>query len=355
MKDPENKSGRRNWLLVRSREKVRDDESTRARAPARAPARTPVSKRTARTTRPVPRHLGTRLTHPDKVLYPGVGVTKRDLAAYYESMAERILPHVAGRPLMVVRCPEGEGGDCFYQKHATANLPPAIGSVRLKEESGKTAHYLSIADVEGLLALVQMDVLEIHVWGCRNDRIERPDRMVFDLDPGPGVTFERVAQSARVVRDRLEGLGLTSFLKTTGGRGLHVVVPLARTHSWDTIKSFSKAIAQSLAAGDPTTFTATLSKAKRRGAIFVDYLRNGRGATWVAPYSSRNRPGATVSTPIPWESLTARLQPERFTVVSLPRRVHRDELDPWRGMDRLRQSLSGQSLSGARSGRRSVS
>jgi len=281
---------------------------------------------------------GVALTHPDRVLYRDQRLTKLELARFYERIAPRILPHVESRPLAVVRCPRGEGGGCFFQKHAHDAFPEGVRSVEVEESSGKS-RYLMIDSVAGLVALVQMGALEIHPWGSRAGMLDRPDRMFFDLDPGPRVPWRRVVEAARRLREILEGLELASFVKTTGGKGLHVVVPLAPKNGWDEVKAFSRAVALHLVEEEPSGYVATASKAQRDGRIFVDYLRNARGATAVAPYSTRARKGAPVSTPIAWDELDADLRSDAFTVANLEGRLARRRRDPWADFARRPQTL----------------
>jgi bifunctional non-homologous end joining protein LigD len=245
---------------------------------------------------------GITLTHPDRLLYPEQGITKRELALFYEEIADRILPHLAGRPLTLVRCPQGHQKECFYQKHVGENLPDWVRRVPIKE-GGSVGKYVVIDSLPGLIALVQMGVLEIHTWGSRVDRIEQPDRLTFDLDPDAGLPWARVIEAARALRRKLAGLGLNAFVKTTGGKGLHVVVPIVRKYRWDEIKPFCKTLAESMTREEPERYLATMSKAKRKGKIFIDYLRNGRGATAVAAYSTRSISGAAVSTPVTWKEV----------------------------------------------------
>ena len=278
------------------------------------------------------------LTNPDKVLYPEQGVTKRELLGYYAAVAELMLPHVVDRPLMLRRCPEGRHKDCFFQKHAGVGLPAAVRTFTVQER-GKQAVYTSIADAEGLFALVQLGVLEVHTWGARRDRLERPDLLVMDLDPDPALPFSDVIDGALALRELLLELGLQSFVKTTGGKGLHVTVPVERRHDWDETKAFCKALAELLERADPRRFVASMSKARRQGKIFVDYLRNARGATFVAPYSTRARPGATVALPLDWGELRPGLAPEKFTLRSAPERLAAVR-DPWADIGSVRQSLT---------------
>ncbi|HWZ93526.1 MAG TPA: non-homologous end-joining DNA ligase, partial [Polyangiaceae bacterium] len=259
--------------------------------------------------RPAP---ATALSHPDKVLYPELGLTKRDLANYYEVAAEVMLPHVAHRPLTLLRCPEGRAKQCFFQKHPGETLGEGLYRVTVKSSDG-TDEYAAIEDARGLLALVQMGALELHIWGALADDSERPDRLVFDLDPDPELKFSEVITGARALRALLDELGLKSWIKTTGGKGLHVTVPIQPEHGWDEVRAFCQHVAQELTRREPERYVATMSKAKRHGKIFVDYLRNARGATFVAPYSSRAREGATVAMPIAWDDLSGKFRPESFT------------------------------------------
>ncbi len=274
-------------------------------------------------------------THPERVLWPDVGVTKQRLGSYYEQVAPWILPHVRGRVLSLVRCPDGAAKQCFFAKHAWMGLDPAIELV----DTGDEKPMMTIHDLKGLLALVQMSVLEIHVWGSRVTDLERPDRLIFDLDPGEGVTWDDIKAAALDLRDRLKGIGLRSFLKTSGGKGLHVTVPFVPDLGWDDAKTFTKLVARQMAADDPGRYIATMSKTRRKGRIFIDYLRNGRGATAVAPYSTRARDGAPVAMPIDWSELKALPSASHFTVENAMDRLSKQREDPWAEMLRLRQKL----------------
>jgi bifunctional non-homologous end joining protein LigD len=286
---------------------------------------------------------GVALTHPDRAVYPEQNITKLDLARFYESIADRILPHIADRPLSLVRCPQGHGQQCFFQKHVTESMPKTIHGVSIQEKDSVESHVV-IRDVAGLVSLVQMGVLEIHPWGSRADDPEKPDRLVFDLDPGEGAAWEAVIAAARDVRAVLEEYGLDSFVRTSGGKGLHVVLPIARRHSWDTIKRFSQSIAVELEQAHPDRYVANMSKAKRRGKVFVDYLRNQHGATAVASYSTRARSGAPVAAPLRWNELSPRLAADAFHVRNLLQRLSRLKSDPWDGFVTLRQSLTTSAL-----------
>jgi bifunctional non-homologous end joining protein LigD len=282
---------------------------------------------------------GVRLTNPQRVLYPDHGLTKRQLAEYYERIADWIMPHVAGRPLTLVRCPEGYTGECFFQKHFTGSLPDEVRSVSVPVK-GKAEQYVTVDDIAGLVALVQMGVLEIHPWPARNDQLEKPDRIVFDLDPGEGIDWKTVVEGTREIRERLEAVGLTSYLRTSGGKGLHIVVPLARRNTWDDLKAFAKSVADAMTRDAPDRYIATMSKAKRRGKVFVDYLRNQRGATAIASYSTRARAGAPIATPLAWDELSAQTRPDMYNIVNLPRRLERLAADPWDGFFTARQSIT---------------
>lgn len=278
------------------------------------------------------------LSNPERVLWPEMGVTKLELAGYYQQVAEWFLPHTAGRPLSLVRCPRGHGEKCFYQKHIKEAMPGGVHGVMIKEKNG-SEEYVAISGLDGLLALVQLGVLEIHPWGSREDDVERPDRMVFDLDPGPGVNWEQITEAALDIRDRLRELGLESFVKTSGGKGLHIIVPVARKLDWDEFKAFAESFALHLVHTDPGRYIANMSKAKRSGKIFVDYLRNGRGATSVSAYSTRARANAPVSMPIEWDELNGDLRPDTFNIRNVVEHIQRRQRDPWALMSKLRQLI----------------
>jgi bifunctional non-homologous end joining protein LigD len=288
---------------------------------------------------------GVRITNAGRVLWEGQGVTKGELASYYEAVAGVMLPRLVDRPLTLVRCPSGAGGKCFYQKHANESMPDIIPRVVIDEKDGGEP-YMYVDGLPALIALVQFGVLEFHIWGSRRDRLDRPDRLVFDLDPDEGLPFGRVARAALGLRSMLEELGLTSFPKTTGGKGLHVVVPLTRRSDWDEAREFAQAVAQRMVAEDPGGFTARMSKSRRKDRIFVDYLRNAWNATAIADYSTRARPGATVALPITWDEVNPRAKnPPVNTLRDVPDRVA-SESDPWPGFDDLRQSITAAARKG---------
>lgn len=281
---------------------------------------------------------GVRISHPDRVVYREGGVTKGDLAQYYERVAERLLAHAGHRPLTLKRCPSGMARPCFFQKHAGEGFPGEIGTVDLLEHDGEPARYLTLLDAASLAAAVQMGALEFHIWGSHNDAIERPDRLIFDLDPDPSVGFEVVRETADLVRGALKALGLTSFPMVTGGKGIHVVAPLLPKASFEDVARFAKGLAVRIAASDPARFVATMSKAKRRGRIFIDWLRNERGQTAVAPYSTRARAGAPVATPVSWAELAQLSCANSFSLTAVLDRLA--DPNPWKGYDQGRKPIT---------------
>ena len=270
-----------------------------------------------------------KLTHPDRIYWPDAGVTKEGLADYYSDVWRKIAPFIVGRPLALLRCPDGITGPAFFQKHAWKGLNASIDLV--SDPKDPADPLISISDLDGLIALVQAAALEIHPWGSTVTEWERPDLIVMDLDPGEGVGWDRVIDAALEVRQRLTDAGLASFVKTSGGKGLHVVAPLKPHAAWPEVKAFTKAMADAMSADAPELYVSTVTKAKRKGKILIDYLRNQRGATAVAAYSTRARPGAAVSTPLAWEELGAEIGPARFTVNNLSSRLSALDADPWEG------------------------
>jgi bifunctional non-homologous end joining protein LigD len=293
----------------------------------------PVTRKTGKKDAPVKVGAVT-LTHPDRVYWEDAGVTKQDLAEYYKAVWKWMSPHVAGRPISLLRCPEGAAGECFFQKHAAAGI--STDHLHLIPEKGD--EILSIDNLDGLLSLVQAGVLEVHTRGTTADNLDNADRLVIDLDPGPGTGWRDVVAAARDVRNRLDGLKLKSFLKTSGGKGLHVVLPIAPT-PWDDAKAFTQALAGAMAADEPDRYVATATKSKRNNRIFIDYLRNSHEATAVAPYSTRARPGAPVSVPIDWSELGTLKSASQYTVLNLLHRLKRQRRDPWSGIGRVKQKL----------------
>ena len=282
---------------------------------------------------------GVTVSHPDRVLFPDQGFTKLALAQYYERIGPWLLPHLHDRPLTLVRCPEGYHKDCFYQKHATDGVPDTIGRVEIPEEHG-VSWYMIADSLPAVIGLVQMGVLEFHTWGAKRNKLDRPDRMIMDLDPDPTVPWKDVIEAAQLVRTLLNELELACFVKTTGGKGLHVVLPLRPVHTWEEVKAFSKGLADHLVRMIPDRFIANMSKHKRKGKIYVDYLRNAKGATAIAAYSTRARAGAPVSVPLAWEELSVDIRSDHFTVDKVVERLNRLKQDPWRDYVSVKQKLT---------------
>lgn len=284
--------------------------------------------------------LGVRLTHPDRIYYPDLGFTKLDLAFYYVAIADAVLPYLDGRPLTLLRCPDGIGGETFYQKHPGFWTPPQL---RRFVVPGKAEEYLYVDSVPGLVALAQVGILEIHPWNSRQAHLEQPDQVILDLDPDEALPFSRVAEAARRVRALLAQKGLESFVKTTGGKGLHVCVPLLPEHGWEELAGFTRALAQHLARDEPALFTANMAKSARTGKVYVDYLRNVRGANAVGAFSTRAKPGAPVSFPVGWDELDRLSGPADFTVAEAPLRVLEQAsgraADPWAGYREPKQRV----------------
>jgi bifunctional non-homologous end joining protein LigD len=282
---------------------------------------------------------GVTLSNPGKLMYPEAKLTKRDLARYYEAIGEWIVPHLRDRPLTLVRCPDGWEGECFYQKHANKSVHEWVDRVQVPEGGG-TATYFAANSVSAVVALAQWGVLELHPWGSRGPRLDRPDRLIFDFDPDDGVKWKELVDGVGVLRTLLEDLGLESFPKTTGGKGLHVVVPIRATLDWREGKGFTRAIAGLLAATFPDRFTAVLTKSRRKGKIFVDYLRNAEGSTAIAAYSLRARANAPVSTPIAWSELDSDVRFDHFNLLSVQARLKKMKKDPWAGFFATRQTVT---------------
>ena len=279
------------------------------------------------------------ITHPDRVVYPADGYTKQDVANYYKAVMDWFLPGVLERPTSVIRYPEGIEEASFFQKHIPAGGLKHVGSARLKEETGASAVYIYPESADSIMELVQFNALEFHPWGAHVETPDLADRVIFDLDPGPDVEWQRVASAARLTRQLLEDLGLESFLRTTGGKGLHVVVPLNPASPWPMVKQFAQGFASAMAGAHPLDFTATVTKSMRHKKIYVDYLRNGRGATAVASYSLRGRPGAPVAVPLRWEELGKIKGGNQFDIQSTPARLKRLRKDPWDRIGTVKQSL----------------
>ena len=331
-----------------AREVVRDAPSAASPALSRSAPRAAAAKPAAADSPTPPVAIGrdgstvfegVRLTNANRVLYPVERLTKLDLARYYAAVAPWALPQLGHRPLTLVRAPNGIDGEHFYQKHAAVSVPGAVRRIEIDGEM-----FLAIENLAGLLSLVQIGVVEIHPWGSTIDKLEQPDRITFDLDPDEGLPWSRVCEAALEMRGVLASIGLDSFVKTTGGKGLHVVVPLTPKLGWDDVKAFTHALVGDLAKRFPQRYTANQLKRERRDRIYLDYLRNARGATAVGAYSTRARSGATVSTPLFWSEVEAAIRPEQFTVTTVPARLAALPSDPWAEIGQLRQAVTAATL-----------
>lgn len=302
-----------------------------AEKPVKAEAKK--AQRATKTSRKAGPETTVTLSNPDKLLWPDIGFSKQDLLDYYARVWERMAPFVVDRPLSLLRAPDGVGGQVFFQKHAGAGLHKAVA--RIKDKDGE--ELLFIRDFDGLAALVQLGTVEVHVWGAKIDAVEMPDQIIFDLDPDKGVPMERVREAALTVRERLDELGFESFLKTSGGKGFHVVLPLTPKADWDAVKGFARDFAKAMEQAEPKLYTATLSKKARKGRIFIDYLRNGRGSTAIAPFSTRARPGAAVAMPVAWELLEKDLAPDAYKAPEVTKKGPPD--DAWAAFFKPKRAL----------------
>ena len=296
--------------------------------------------RTPKSSKSAAEHAPVRLTHPDKILDAESSLTKQQLADYYWAIAPHMLPYVANRPLSLVRCPEGTGGPCFFQKHANSALPPGVESVSVPDKkTGKLEPYITLSSPAALAGLAQMGVLEVHPWGSTNRDLEHPDIIIFDLDPDTAISWRTLADSAADVRLQLKKLGLESFLKTTGGKGLHVVVPIDADRDWTSVKRFAQSFALAIEQQRPNLYLSKMSKAARKNRIFIDYLRNERGATAIAPFSPRARAGMAVALPLSWTDLKLPQRPV-FHVADFSQWKPRLSRDPWKALPETHQRLA---------------
>jgi bifunctional non-homologous end joining protein LigD len=283
---------------------------------------------------------GIAISHPEKLFYPEAHLSKLDLARYYAAVGARMLPHLRDRPLALLRCPDGWRKECFFQKHAQRGVNRAVARIEAPEARG-SATYLSANSVAAIVALLQWGVVELHPWGARKHALHCPDRLILDFDPGPDVSWHDLVAVMRACRELLEHHELTGFLKTTGGKGLHIVVPIRPTLDWTAARAFTKAIADTLARAAPDRIvTSAAAKAARKHKIFIDYLRNTQGATAVAPYSLRARENAPVATPIEWEELASDVRFDHFNLKNVPARLARMQHDPWAAMTKTRPFVS---------------
>lgn len=303
--------------------------------------RTPVFQglREDKKPREVIREEAKEISSPGKVLFKKENLTKKDVLNYYREISKVMLPYMEGRPLSLVRCPNGPEDECFYQMHISGKVPDAFHTFPIKEKDGQGI-YLAIDSKRGLEELVQINAFEIHAWNCHWNNYMRPDQIVMDLDPGGGVSWEEVVEGAFELKDMLEDLGLQSFVKLTGGKGLHLHIPIAPLYDWDHVKSFSEALALELVSRNPKKYVANMSKKLRGKKIFVDYLRNGYGSTAVVPYSLRARPMSSVALPVEWSELKKIKGPQEFTMEKALKKIRTRKRDPWAGMKKLKQRIS---------------
>lgn len=269
-----------------------------------------------------------KLSHPDRIVDEKSAATKQVVFDYYQSVIALLFPYLEDRILSVVRCPEGVGEECFFQKHVPKGLHQGVSAVEVDTNDGPE-DFLALADPSGVAALVQYNAIEFHTWGSCVHTMEKPDYIVFDLDPDPGVEWEMLKDAALLVRNHLEELGLNTFLKSTGGKGLHLVCPIAPELEWDDVKELTRTFAEELAKRNPKTFVANVRKAVRKDRIYLDYLRNGRGATAIAPYSLRSRPGLPVAMPLSWNDLKSLRRPDAFDIESALKWIKKRTQDPW--------------------------
>jgi bifunctional non-homologous end joining protein LigD len=283
--------------------------------------------------------MDVKISSRDRVIFPDAKITKGDLADYYAAVAPILLPWAADRPISLVRCPQGRAKQCFFQKHDAGSFGAHVHHIDIREKDGSVEPYLYVSDAAGLLACVQMGTIEFHGWGSRVADVEKPDRVVFDLDPDEGLDFEMVKKAAADLKQHLADLGLTSFAMLSGGKGVHVVVPLRPEAEWPAVKSFAERFSRALAQAEPERFTANLKKAERKGRIFIDYLRNQRGSTAVLPYVARARPGAPVAVPVGWTELRAIDTPQTFSVRDAAVLIERADSRALRGWGQAHQVL----------------
>lgn len=339
------------WLLMKAKDKFADFDSAAAGegAPVTKVTATASGKRTqsARSTSENRASVTKRsreksssqkfeFTHPERVLFSEQGVTKQDLADYYKLVSYRMMPYVLKRPLALVRCPAGQASFCFFQKHYKEGMGPGLGEVTVPEVEGTDEH-IQITSKEGLLSLVQNSTLEIHTWGAKAEDPESPDQIVFDMDPDPELGWKDVVEGCHRLHELLKDLGLKAFVKLSGSKGAHIQVPLKRGHTWEEVRAFSEEIARELERRHPERYTANSLKKKRKGRIYVDYLRNNRGTSFVAPYSTRKKAGATIAMPIEWKELTEKIKPTAFTVANAAK--HLKKKDPWANYWKSAQKL----------------
>lgn len=333
----------REEATIAPRPKSAGKKAAESKSPAKATAIHKVKGHVAAKEIGTTEHAPVRLTHPEKILDERSGLTKQILADYYWAVAGEMLPHIADRPLSLVRCPDGADKPCFYQKHVSHTLPDGVESVDVADKNGKVEPYITLSTAEALAGLAQMGVLEVHPWGSRNEDLEHPDRLIFDLDPDEALGWNVLTDAAAEVRRRLKAIGLEGFLKTTGGKGLHVVVPIAPKLDWPAAKKFAHGFVNAMERENPSLYLTKMTKAARKGKVYLDYLRNERGATSVAPFSPRARVGAPVSLPLKWSDLKLAERPV-FSVATFDEWKARLKTDPWKAMAAMKQRITSEAL-----------
>jgi bifunctional non-homologous end joining protein LigD len=307
--------------------------------PAGSPARPTSTRKPAAKNDDSTSVAGVKLSNPDKLYFPEIPLTKRDIANYYANVADWMIPHIKDRPLSLVRCPDGWSGQCFYQKNADKAVHASVSRIEVPESKGK-ATYMGANTTTALVGLLQWGVIEMHPWGATSPKLDNPDRLIFDFDPDDGLAWPKLVEAVNLLKTLLEDLKLTGFLKTTGGKGLHVVLPIRATLSWDDAKGFTKAVADLLVGTFPDRFTAIMSKERRKGRIFIDYLRNAQGATAIAPYAVRARKGAPVSAPLAWDELKRDVRFDYFNATNMLERLQQAKSDPWADFFDVKQTIT---------------
>jgi bifunctional non-homologous end joining protein LigD len=298
-----------------------------------------LTKSESKAERPTAESFGIKISNPERIIYPEDGLTKLDLANYYAAVEPLIMIDAARRPMTLIRCPQGRAKKCFFQKHDNGAFGEDVKQIPIKEKDGHFEDYLYFDDIKGLLVCVQMGTVEFHGWGSKVDKVEYPDRLVFDLDPDVGLDFDKVKAAAVRLRALLQDLGLKSFPLLSGGKGIHVVVPLDASKDWATVKSFAERFSRAIAEAEPETFTANIRKVQRQGRIFLDWLRNQRGATAVMPYSARAREGAPVSAPVAWEELDQYESGHHFSIRDADELLDRASSKLLAGWGKAKQAL----------------
>lgn len=317
--------------MIRKKTKHKENKNTKINSKINSKANEKLKKTLSKIT----------ISHPDKIIAGSKNVTKIELIEYYQKISDRLLPHIIERPIMILRCPGKLPKNCFYQKHTMPGTSKYIHQIEITEKNSK-GYYLMIKDELGLISLIQSGAVELHPWGSRINNIEKPDIITFDLDPDPNVPWSKVTEAAKLIQQKLAHLDLQSFIKLSGGKGLHIVIPIVPVLEWSEIKEFTRAFAQYIVQLSPFDFIATASKDKRGNKIFIDYLRNDRGSTSVAVYSTRAKINIPISTPIRWNELSKIKSAQEFNIKNIQNRLSKQKKDPWEDFFKVKQRLSKQ-------------